>query len=91
MSNVDQKTCYGILDKVFPMGDEGLREIVPRCFDCPEKRECLQAALETEQGIAMRRALLERTPPQGLMGRLKRWSERKALSREMEHRKGPKR
>lgn len=83
-----QKDCFGILDKVFPVGREGLREIVPTCFDCPEKGPCLKAALATREGLVLRGEALERTPARGLVGRLKRWSERKELGRLMKEKEG---
>ena len=76
-----KKDCFGILDRVFPMGKEGLREIVPVCFECPEKKECLQAALKTDDGYKLREAALSRQPVGGMIGRLRRWSEKKELSR----------
>jgi len=84
------KDCFGILDKVFPMGNEGLREIVPSCFDCPDRKACLQAALQTEEGFELRSQALDRSSTRGLVGRLRRWSEKKELSRLKESRKGNK-
>lgn len=75
------KDCFGILDKVFPVGEEGLREIVPGCFDCPHKKSCLQAALDTKEGLMFRNEVLDREPAVGVVGRIKRWSERKTFSR----------
>jgi len=75
------KDCFGILDKVFPMGREGLREVVPDCFECPHRKECLQAALLTEEGFELRSRVLDRSSAGGLVGRLRRWSEKKELSR----------
>jgi hypothetical protein len=83
-----QKDCFGILDKVFPMGKEGLREIVPACFDCPDRKECLQAALNTEQGLVFRSELVDRSPASGLVDRFKRWSDRKDFSRRLNKKKG---
>ncbi|MEJ2585974.1 MAG: hypothetical protein P8165_00010 [Deltaproteobacteria bacterium] len=88
MTNTPKKTCFGILDEVFPMGSEGLREVVPTCFECPHKTDCLKAALNTEKGVELRTEILERTPATGLVGRLKRWSERKSLSRIKNDQKG---
>jgi hypothetical protein len=84
------KDCFGMLDKVFPMGNEGLREIVPSCFDCPDRKACLQAALQTEEGFELRSQALDRSSARGLVGRLRRWSEKKELSRLEESRKGNK-
>ena len=76
-----KKDCFGILERVFPMGKEGLREIVPTCFECHEKKECLQTALKTDDGFKLREEALSRQPVGGMIGRLRRWSEKKELSR----------
>ena len=75
-----QKDCFGDLDRVFPMGKEGLREVPSNCFACPDKEACLQMALNTEKGIGLRREILDRAPAHGMVGWLKRWSERKTLT-----------
>jgi hypothetical protein len=85
-----RKDCFGILDNVFPMGKDGLREIVLSCFDCPDRKACLQAALQTEEGFELRSQALDRSSARGLVGRLRRWSEKKELSRLKESRKGNK-
>ena len=76
-----QKDCFGILDNVFPMGKEGLREIVPECFECDDRKECLQSALETKEGFELKSEVLDRSSSGGLLGRLKRWSDKKTLSK----------
>lgn len=76
-----QMDCFGILDRVFPMGKKGLREIVPECFNCPDRKACLQAALTTKEGLLLRSEILDRAPANGLSGKLIRWSEKKQLSR----------
>lgn len=81
-----KKDCFGVLDKVFPMGKEGLREIVPGCFDCPDRKSCLQKALTTKEGLAFKNELLDRAPAKGLAGRFRRWSDKKQLSRLMKQR-----
>ncbi len=82
------KDCFGILDNVFPVGNEGLREIVPECFKCAERKECLQAALQTEQGFELRSEALDRSSSGGFIGSLKRWSDKKALSTRQKPQKG---
>ncbi len=69
------------MDKVFPLGMEGLRETPPTCFECPHRKACLEKALATREGIALRSEVLERAPVKGLVERVKRWSEKKQLSR----------
>ena len=75
------KDCFGILDKVFPIGEEGLREVGSMCLDCPDRRPCLQKALSTEDGIDFRNDILDRAAAKGLIGPLERWSERKRIFR----------
>ncbi|SPD73907.1 conserved hypothetical protein [uncultured Desulfobacterium sp.] len=83
-----QKDCFGVLDKVFPMGDRGLREIVPDCLDCPDRVDCLKASLDTQEGLAFKSRIMERSPAHGFMNRLKRWSDRKELSMRLKKPRG---
>ncbi|MBW1888364.1 MAG: hypothetical protein JRI52_08460 [Deltaproteobacteria bacterium] len=78
-----KKDCFGILAKVFPLGEKGFREIVPACFDCSERIPCLKAALSTNEGLEMKAETLERAKASGLIGRLQRWSQKKELGRLM--------
>jgi len=79
----NRKDCFGILNNVFPVGKDGLRETVPECFDCPDKKECMQAALATKEGLSFRGELVDRAAAGGLLGRIRRWSEKKTLGRLM--------
>ena len=81
-----KKDCFGILDKVFPVGDKALREITPGCLQCPERTPCLKAALGTKEGLEMRAEILERAAASGMVGRLQRWSQKKELHRLMKER-----
>ena len=76
-----EKTCFGILDEVFPVGKEGLREVPRDCFECEERLPCLKKALDTKEGYKMRSDNLEKMPPEGILGRVKRWSQKKELNR----------
>ena len=78
-----KKDCFGILNKVFPHGDGGLREIPPGCLQCPERTPCLKAALCTKEGLEMKAEILERAAATGMVGRLQRWSQKKELHRLM--------
>jgi hypothetical protein len=75
-----KKDCFGILEKIFPLTDKGLREIVPECFDCPERISCLKKALNTKEGIEMRAEIMDRAHATGLIGRIRLWSHKKHLS-----------
>ena len=83
-----QKDCFGDLDRVFPMGKEELREVPPNCFACPDKKACLQTALTTKKGIGLRSEILDRAPANGMVGRLRRWSEKKALTQLTKQKEG---
>lgn len=76
-----EKECYGILDRVFPVGKSGLRETPAECFTCQARIDCMRAAMKTKEGIRMQDALLERSAESGLRGRIKRWSRRKEIER----------
>ena len=78
-----KKDCYGILDQVFPVGEGGLRQVVPRCMECEERVECLRSALKSTEGIALQNEMLDRAAPSGMVGRIKRWSGKKHLYRQM--------
>ena len=76
-----KKECFGILDIVFPRSEKGLREVPPECFLCPDRVECMRAALKTKEGLEMRAENLDRTEAKGMLGRLQRWSGKKEFNR----------
>ena len=78
---MERKDCFGILDEVFPVSKNGLREIDPDCFQCKDRINCLKEAVSTKEGIKMRSEVLDRSPGHGFMNRLKRWSSMKELNR----------
>jgi hypothetical protein len=80
---METKDCFGILDRVFPMGDGGLREVPSECMGCPDKIECLRRAMSTQEGLELKGEMLDRAAATGMIGRLQRWSRKKALSRLM--------
>lgn len=79
-----KKNCFGILDRVFPVGEGGIREITSQCLPCEERKPCLKEALNTREGLEMRVEILERAEVRGIMNRLRRWSQKKTLSRLLE-------
>jgi hypothetical protein len=81
--DLDKKDCFGILRMVFPVGESGLRESPPECFQCSERTACLKAALKTKEGLAVKGEVLDRAAGSGIVGRLKRWSRKKELHRLM--------
>lgn len=80
---MEKKRCFGVLKRVFPVSDSGLREVPSSCFECPDRVRCLQQALKTREGLKMQVERLDRAEASGMIGRLKRWSRKKELSRRM--------
>jgi hypothetical protein len=78
---MERKVCFGILDNVFPYGKEGLRAVPSGCFECTERLKCLKTAISTREGIEMRSENLKRIPATTILDRIKRWSQKKELSR----------
>jgi hypothetical protein len=76
-----KKECFGILNRVFPVGESGMREVMPECFDCDDRVECLKKALATSEGLGYREDLLEERSCGGFVGLIRRWSKKKTLSR----------
>jgi len=79
-----KKDCFGVLEKVFPVGKEGLREIVRECFQCPDRVHCLKEALGSKEGLEMRSRNIDRAETSGMIGRLRRWAQNKELHRRMQ-------
>ncbi|MFZ7128570.1 MAG: hypothetical protein ACOWWM_20645 [Desulfobacterales bacterium] len=77
----DKPYCYGKIDCVFPMGDDGLRHSPESCMPCFCKTDCLRSALKEEGGISVREEVVDRAYSSGAMGFFERWSRKKALSR----------
>lgn len=74
-----KKECFGILNKVFPMGEDGLRHVPESCFECKDRVDCLRDALSSPEGLDMRKQVISRAERGGLIGWLKRWSQLKEL------------
>ena len=76
--------CYGVLEKVFPRGKTGLREVRERCWNCAERVECLRAATaqgEQHRVLSEERAGRDSALVGGVAGFLQRWSRLKHESK----------
>jgi hypothetical protein len=71
--------CFGDLDTVFPLGEEGLRQSPESCMPCCYKTQCLRKAMAQKGGITVREEMVDRAYASGVMGFLDRWSRKKAL------------
>jgi hypothetical protein len=75
--------CFGDLDTVFPHRENGFRESPQACFECPHKTACLRAAMERLAGLKVREEQVDRAYESGLIGFMRRWSQKKDLRRRM--------
>ena len=73
--------CFGDLDIVFPMGENGLRNTPESCMICLYKTECLKKAMAGEAGLQVREEKVDRAYASGVIGFMERWSSRKELHR----------
>jgi hypothetical protein len=76
--------CFGTLEKVFPMGDKGLRQTPDDCFyQCPVKTKCLQQAMATKDGAKLEDEIIERGSKSGAINFFERWSRKKQVHRKI--------
>jgi len=74
--------CFGVLEKVFPMADKGLRQTPDDCFyHCPVKTKCLQQAMSTKDGVKVEEEIIERGTQSGTINFFERWSRKKQMHR----------
>ncbi len=73
--------CFGELEIVFPMGDDGLRHTPALCFECPFKTECLRSGLKGRAGLKVHEEHLARSYHSGAISFVERWSRKKAIER----------
>ena len=74
-------SCFGNLDIVFPMGENGLRNTPEPCMVCLHKTMCLKAAMTGKAGLQVREEKVDRAYASGMIGFIERWSNRKDLQR----------
>ena len=71
--------CFGKLENVFPLSDDGLRHTPESCMPCLYKTECLRTAVSQEQGLVVHEEKVDRAYAAGTIGFFERWSRRKSL------------
>jgi hypothetical protein len=71
--------CFGKLDNVFPLGEDGLRHSPESCMVCFCKTECLRAAVTGEEGIQVKKEQVKRAYNSGTISFVERWARKKAL------------
>ena len=77
-------TCFGQLDTVFPIGEDGIRTSPPECMRCPHAKSCLQAALRSPEGLKLQEENVDRAYEHGLIGKVERWSKKKLIRQQID-------
>ena len=83
-TNRERPECFGRLDTVFPVGEEGLRASPPECMRCPYAKSCLQSAMRGPEGLEFQEEKVDQAYKYGLIGKLERWSRKKLIRQEIE-------
>ncbi len=76
--------CFGQLETVFPLGEEGIRTSPAECMKCPFAKTCMQTALRSPEGLKLEEERVDRAYEYGLIGKLERWSRKKLLRQEID-------
>ena len=76
--------CFGKLEKVFPLGEEGIRTSPPECMQCPHAKSCLQAAMAGPDGLRLQEEKVDQAYKYGLIGKIERWSRKKLIRQEID-------
>ncbi len=84
MTRDERPYCYGKLECVFPMGEDGLRETPESCMVCYCKTECLRTAMQGQAGAQVREEKVDRAYAAGMMGFFERWSRKKTLQQQQD-------
>jgi len=79
-NDLEKPECYGQLDCVFPMGEDGLRQSPDTCmFKCGLKTDCLREAIATQRGLELQESQVKKKYESGMMSFVQRWSEKKKI------------
>lgn len=77
----EKPTCFGDLETVFPLRQDGLRVTPIACLQCRHKTECLRSAMASRNGFSVREEMIDRAYRGGLIGFCQRWSQKKSIHR----------
>ena len=86
-SDEKKPDCFSYLDKVFPMGEEGIRSTPISCESCPYKMECLKSVIEGPDGLKLKEEYVDRAYESGMIGFMERWAKKKAIQRKLKQHK----
>ena len=73
--------CFGVMEMVFPMTEDGLRHSPLSCMACPHKTECLGTAIRRPAGLEVQEELVDRAYESKTISFIERWSKKKYLDK----------
>ncbi|MCF8111764.1 MAG: hypothetical protein K9J85_09775 [Desulfobacteraceae bacterium] len=71
--------CFGVLELVFPMSENGLRETPEVCMACRHKVECLKTAIKQDDGLRVEDEKVDRAYQAGKITFFERWAKKKSI------------
>ncbi|MCF8094366.1 MAG: hypothetical protein K9J79_03300 [Desulfobacteraceae bacterium] len=71
--------CFGVLELVFPLSENGLRQTPEVCMACGHKTACLKTAIEQGGGLRVEDEKVDRAYQSGKIGFFERWARKKSL------------
>jgi hypothetical protein len=74
-------TCYGDIETVFPLHQNGLRETPTACLNCRHKTACLRSGMTGVEGLKVRQEFVDRAYSSGRITFWERWSRKKIIER----------
>jgi hypothetical protein len=80
----DPLGCFGDLEKVFPLAENGFRTSPAECMKCSMVKPCIQAAMRGLDGLKEKEKRIDRAYECGLIGTLERWSQKKLIRRKIQ-------
>ena len=76
--------CFGDIEQVFPLAEDGLRHSPEKCLACDEKTVCLKTAIAGKNRVQFEEEKLDRAYKAGNVSFLQRWSKKKTLHKRKE-------
>ncbi|MFW6081232.1 MAG: hypothetical protein ACOC7W_04895 [Desulfosalsimonas sp.] len=71
--------CFGVLELVFPMTENGLRQTPEVCMECDQKTDCLKTAIKGGGGLRVEDEKVDRAYQAGNLSFLQRWAKKKSI------------
>lgn len=83
MTSNGPPSCFGRMEIVFPVSEDGLRHSPETCQACRHKTDCLRTAMKCKAGLEMQEEKVDQAYASGMVGFLERWSKKKDLQRKL--------